>query len=301
MESLEHHLFFSTLTYCNEFLPVYHTSVDDIPFADFVDIDLLVKRLRNNYSFTRPFKYVCVSERGGKRHRPHFHILWILPKYKDDDFVTCLNLESILKTEVLKNWCRNVGGRRWSKVYKPLTIYQERWYAGKLHTNYDTHFVNPSLTTNGISDAAFYVLKYMLKANPYERYLYKHLKSSLTPDEFADCYSVVRSHCTTSKGVGSPDSPVVVNYILSCIERSDVTLGYPQYFNPDTGQSFPLCKYYRRKFLDAYHAYGFSFAQDADFEFRQMPSEQKILQFKEFDKMLNRINEHESQVFYDLM
>lgn len=297
MESLEHHLFFTTLTYNNEYLPIFKTSVGDIPFADFMDIDLLMKRLRNDNAFSRPFRYIAVSERGGKNHRPHFHILWILPKHPDDKFNDCLNLESILRPAILSRWARNFGSKR-KPLYKPLTNFQSRFYAGKIHTNYDTHYVNPSLSTNGVSDAAFYVLKYMLKASPYERYLYAHLRSKLDPSEFYEAYPVIRSHRTSSKGIGCPSSPVVRSYIESCIKRSDKSLGYPQYFSPDTGKSFPMCKYYRTKFLDLYQAYDFAYS--CDFDYDQMSSDQKILAFKRFDKVLSQVQEHETQIFYDL-
>lgn len=298
MESLNNHLFFTTLTYNEDYLPILVTSTGrEIPFSDFHDIDLLIKRMRNDQVFPRGFRYVAVSERGGRKFRPHFHILWITPKEKTDDFNYCISLERMIFPAILARWSRNLGTRGHAD-YKCLTTYQKRFYAGKLHTNYDTHYVNPSLSTNGVSDAAFYVLKYMLKASPYERYLYASLKDELAPDEFYYTIKRVRSHCTMSKGVGNPTSPDVVNYINYCIQRSDVSLGYPQFFNPNTGQRFPLCQYYRTKFLNVYDGLNFGYNW---FDKDGLSSEQKILRWKEFDKILQKVNEHESQVFYDVI
>lgn len=300
METFDYHLFFSTLTYSDTFLPLYPISTEEqIPYADFHDVDLLVKRIRNDNAFTRPFKYLAVSERGGKKHRPHFHIMWMIKKFPSDKFTDCLNLEKIAFDAVLSRWSRNFSTIKRKPEYIPLTNYQNRFYAGKQHTNYDTHYVNPSLSTNGVSDAAFYVLKYMLKPSPFERFLYASLKSTLPPDEFYKTIKIVRSHCTMSKGIGNADSPAVVNYIRSCIERSDKSLGYPQYFSPDSGQRFPLCRYYRNKFLTLLQAYDFAFSNIEDYKIEN--SFQKTLQFKKFEKQLQQINEHETQVFYDLL
>lgn len=299
MESLKNHLFFCTLTYNNEFLPEYILPDGDIiHFADFLDIDLLFKRLRNKDAFTRPFRYICVSERGGKKHRPHFHILFLVPKYEGDDYNTCLDLQSKMRVEVLANWCRNLGGRRRSADYHPLCTFKERWYAGKLHTNYDLHYVVPNLSTNGVSDVAFYVLKYMLKPSKFEKHLFLSLKSRFV--DYLSHWDIIKSRRTNSKGLGLPFDEDVVKYLRSCIGRSDVSLGYPQYFSPTTGQAFPLAHYYR----NYGHIYSFADCLPFSMEFEEpvdMDITQKIIRFSQFDKILEKVNEHETQVYYDLV
>lgn len=72
MEARNSFLFFSTLTYNNEFLPHYETPTGySIPYADQWHLQTLFKRLRNYNVFGRPFRYLAVSERGGERGRPH--------------------------------------------------------------------------------------------------------------------------------------------------------------------------------------------------------------------------------------
>ena len=72
MEELENHLFFCTLTYNDDMIPVVSTSTGyDFRYADVTDVQKMIKRLRVNNSFGRPFRYFGVSELGGKRGRPH--------------------------------------------------------------------------------------------------------------------------------------------------------------------------------------------------------------------------------------
>lgn len=72
VESLVNHLFFCTLTYNNECLPVVTTSTGYfIRFADVTDVQKMFKRLRKKNAFGRPFRYLAVSELGSKKGRPH--------------------------------------------------------------------------------------------------------------------------------------------------------------------------------------------------------------------------------------
>lgn len=65
MESLKNYLFFATLTYNKESLPHITTSTGyDIPYADIHDLQNCFKRLRKSNAFTRPFRYLAVSELG---------------------------------------------------------------------------------------------------------------------------------------------------------------------------------------------------------------------------------------------
>lgn len=80
MEEIANHLFFCTLTYNNDMLPVVGTSTGyNIRFADVSDVQKMFKRLRKRNAFGRPFRYFGVSELGSRRGRPHpfsyyFHV-----------------------------------------------------------------------------------------------------------------------------------------------------------------------------------------------------------------------------------
>ena len=81
MEELTNHIFFCTLTYSNEAMPVISTSTGyDIRYADISDVQKMIKRLRKHNAFGRSFRYFCVSELGSVRGRPHFHLLFFIPR-----------------------------------------------------------------------------------------------------------------------------------------------------------------------------------------------------------------------------
>lgn len=255
MESLKNYLFFCTLTYNKESLPRVLTSTGyDIPYADIHDLQNCFKRLRKSNAFTRPFRYLAVSELGKSRGRPHFHCLLMIPKYEaDDPKVTPYQLESIINPALLHEWRRNYGSSR-SPVYKPLCTYQVLYKHGKRYSNYDCHFVRPLLGDDSEANVAFYVLKYMLKRSDRETRLQQALRLNLPEDEYESVYSLVRSRYVCSKGFGlnGRKTPFgdfeidedIVKYLRSCVKKSD---DFAKYFNPYSGQSFPLSRYYKGK------------------------------------------------------
>lgn len=88
--------YFDTLTYDDSNLPHYK----DIPCFNRKDVKDFLKRLRTDLDRkgfgTNCFKYFLCSEYGGKRHRPHYHILFFVKNPKLD----VLNL----KHSINKSW-----------------------------------------------------------------------------------------------------------------------------------------------------------------------------------------------------
>ena len=78
--------------------------VEIIPYADIHHLQLMFKRLRDNNSLGRPFRYIAVTERGKKRARPHAHVMFFVPKYEGDSYPTCLDLEQKLRDMLLQYW-----------------------------------------------------------------------------------------------------------------------------------------------------------------------------------------------------
>lgn len=256
MEATKNHLFMATLTYNNECLPHFEVGDYSIPFADKRHLSLMFKRFRNDGVFPRPFRTISVSEFGGLKGRPHFHCLFLLPKYPGDDFNTCLQLQSELYPLVLKYWCKNVGSDRFPE-YVPLCTFVRKIIHGRLKSNYDFHYVNPSLTNNGVSDASFYVLKYMLKDSDRAVRLQQALHLNYDPDTYRTIWNTVKPGLIDSLGFGlnssrpGPRAKLVhdvdiVNYLHDCVEKTPVGSPYPFYFAPDTGLSFPLAPFYRK-------------------------------------------------------
>ena len=250
MESLDNHLFFCTLTYNDEFLPVKEVNGYNIRYADLKHLQLLFKRVRNGNLFGRPFRHFAVSERGKENGRPHFHVLLVLPKYDSDDFNTCLNLEKRLYDVVLSNWVVNVGSHR-VPDYKPLCTFRSKYLFGRWFSNYDLHYLNPSLSKNGVSECAFYVLKYMMKPSIKENRLQQALRLNLDPDEYDVIWQIVKSRWTSSHGFGlglyhTFQSYHIVKYLRDCIKKTPSDSLFPCYFSPFVGNSFPLSPFYKK-------------------------------------------------------
>lgn len=263
LEALEGYPFFCTLTYNNESLPKLITSDNKtIRFADCSDITNMIKRLRKDNAFTRPFRYICVSELGSKRARPHFHLIFFVKKYDTDTVYTPVNLEKILFEKVLSYWVRNYGSKR-SPIYKPCCTYIRKFVCGKLKTTYDLHFITPSTLDASIMDVPFYVTKYMLKPSDKATRLQQALKLNLPEDEYNEVWKKVKPRWFSSLNFGF----AVYDYqarkmslqerldklsktssfklVRQSIDRSLSSQDRPKFYNPDNGQSLPLSRYWK--------------------------------------------------------
>ena len=268
MEELENHLFFASITYNNDMMPyVALSNGREIRYADKRDVQSMMKRLRKSNAFGRPFRYLAVSELGSKRGRPHFHILFFLPKYVGDDFNTCLNLQYLLFRTVLDEWKRNVTDvfikfrcklvRDWrNPVWKPCCTYVRKVVRGKVRTNYDLHYVNPRTSDGGTADVAFYVLKYMMKPSDREKRLQQALRLNLSDEEYESTWKVVRPSLFYSKHFGLAGdfdddvwkpSQRILDYVRDSVSKSKKTSVYPEFINPVDGRHFPLSRYYKSR------------------------------------------------------
>lgn len=248
METLSHHLFFCTLTYNNESLPKLTTSSGyTYAYADVHDLQNMFKRIRKYNLFGRPFKYFAVSERGSDRSRPHFHIIFMVDKFQDDNWLDILNLEKILFDVVLSQWSRNIGSFKYPKYQQCCTLFR-KFINGKLSSNYDLHYIQNN-GGDSCASVAFYVLKYMLKPSNKEQRIQQALKLNLPQNEYEEVWKKVKSRHIASHNFGDPCNPDVVSYIRSGIEQSknDKDRPFAKFYNIDTGQSFPLARYYKSK------------------------------------------------------
>lgn len=254
--ALDHYIFFCTLTYNRESLPVYDCVYDKvnedgskihkeyhIPYADISDVQKMFKRIRISKSIPRDWSYFFVSERGTDKGRPHFHGLIFIPKLIDDDKLYPAILETSLRKLILSEWKRNYGSDR-SPIWKPLLTYRVKYVAGKRISNYDLHYVVNHSTEKGSDDVAFYVTKYILKPSAKEARLQQALRLNLDEDFYNEVWSVVRSRSFCSKHFGAR-SDKQVSYVKSCIEKSKTDPSGLKYFNSD-GSPFPLSRYYRK-------------------------------------------------------
>lgn len=256
MEALVNHLFFVTLTYNNDSLPIVTTSTGyDIRYADVQDVQRMFKRLRKSKALPRPFRYFGVSELGSEKGRPHFHFIILLPKEKTDSLSDCINMESVIFRAILHEWRRNYGSSR-NPDYKPLCTYVRKLIRGKIRTNYDCHYVNPILSDGQEADVGFYVLKYMMKPSKRVQRLQQALHMNLDPEEYEDVWKVVRPRHFESEAFGLGQvvldekrryliHPDVLSYLRNCVQRSKGNFPSPRFFSPVNGNSFPLARYYQ--------------------------------------------------------
>lgn len=300
MESLDNLLFMGMVSYNNESLPSMNVNGYNIRYALSDDISNMMRYIRYNNELPN-FRYFAVSEFGGQKHRPHWHFIISLPKkYYQDQYGRihlhdCYSLQEKLWSLFLKYWRRNYGSRKFP-VWQPLLTYK---CVGNKR-NYDLSFIDT--ISGSCEDAAFYSSKYATKYDDYTDDLKSALYFNLPDDEFKDVWQKVKPRTLWSKFFGDPKNPKVAEYITDCINRS-LTAGevLPCFFNPVSGQSFPMSPYYQKKFL--WH--------DAAIEFklRQLNSERllpDIYETKLKDIILKRTqdliryrSEDPSQFLYD--
>lgn len=244
MEAKKSDIYFATLTYNNDTIPYVETSTGrNIRYADIADVQNMFKRIRKKLEY--PIRYAVVSELGSKKGRPHFHILILVPKEIQPTHNDKLNTEQQLFKLVLKEWRRNYGSKK-HPIYKKLCDYVCKMIRGKLCRTYDLHYVDPNLTTEGESNVAFYIMKYMLKPSNREIRLQQALRLNLPEDEYEEIWQKVRNKITYSRYFGRPNDEDVVKYLRKCIKLS-YNDKFAKYYNPNTGASFPLARYYKGK------------------------------------------------------
>lgn len=270
LESMKYEIFMIMYSYKEDMIPYIDVNGYKMRYADINDFILMKKRMdkwrkeRNTQHSWIPYewRYFGVTERGGKRGRPHFHIFVMISKEDLPTRAACLGAEETLKKIFLKNWQRNVGSTR-KPIYKDLCEYHERWNRKKgiLERNYDLHWVDPGATIMGISDAAWYIMKYALKDHGREEKRRSALKLNLEENEYLKIWEKVRNKTFYSQFFGlnghkTQDDELdldewrkvtidedIHKYLRKCIEFSKGAYEYPVFINPNSGKTFPMCKY----------------------------------------------------------
>lgn len=273
MEAIYNHIFMGTLTYKNETLPRLETpnwedqygrehEGYEYRYAKYEDAAAAVRRMRDRNVFDVPFKYLIITERGSKRARPHFH--WLLLFRKEDigkTYNDCLHFEEKYKWTLLENWQRNIGSQHYP-IYQDLCEYHESWRGKRKRATYDFHYVNPLLTKGGVTDAAFYVLKYMLKGIQDRR----TMQAIFLNYDNATAWNIwnrIRNRREYSLGFGldvdwskkGKDRKIteeicnseIIEYLAQGVKRSKAAREeYAYYYCPENLLTFPLANYYKR-------------------------------------------------------
>lgn len=277
MESMDTYQYMVTLTYDNKHLPKLVSSLGEVfYYANYHHIQSTIKRVRKY--FQRPFRFVATSERGGKRHRPHWHLILFVPKHPEDSPLTGKVLESELFDLFKLHWSKNIGTNR-KPIYEPFFQYVRCFSRGRVHTNYDLHLIEPRLKADGkmdtMQDVSFYVSKYLCKYN--DNKLRIKVKNNYTADEAHFIIETIKCRRITSVSFGSRDfsghiaSPdkrffpqeAINSYVRECIERSkQQKLEFPTFFYLE-GQNYPLSGYLKKKYLTMQDALWWYFNSDS--------------------------------------
>ena len=253
VECFTNYMFFCTLTYKDSELPFVEVNGFKHYFADIRDFQNMIKHIRQKDLFGRPFKFFAVNEYGGKSHRPHFHVVFLVPKYETDNVFTPFKLESEYHDIVFKYWRRNYGSDKYP-VWHQLSDY----VVTRKGRTYDFHHVNPSLTDKGESDVGFYVTKYLFKQDKWLKRKQQALRLNLSDECYKDVWNCIRPRLMVSKFLGVNDSSY--NYVRKCIDYSTGNrFSFPVFINPVDGRTFPLSTYYKKKYLNLDDAHSFYF------------------------------------------
>lgn len=247
-QSLDYYPFFGTLTYSNDFLPKkVLPSGEEIAFADYKHIQDMFKRIRKGNYLDRDFKYAVVREFGGRRHRPHWHLLFFVQRYSDDDKFVVRELQSQLWNLFLKEWRINVGSKR-CPDYKQLCEYHQRRLGRKIYSNYDLHFVDSRF--GRMSDVFFYISKYIFKYDEFVKFLWNKCFFAYGQmcEPFVEFWNSIKPRYFASIGFGNPNCNSVIDAVNFTKSSLYNTSEFPL-LDIDGNQMF-LAKYYRRKFLD---------------------------------------------------
>lgn len=308
MEALNNWLYMGTVTYKNETLPRLITSTGYIyRYTDYKDVYDMIRRLKKNNSFGYPFRYIYVTERGGKFGRPHAHFIFLFRKSDiGNNYEDARNFEYENKWTLFNEWKRVTKKGRYSES-EMLSEYRESYRNGIKHCTYDFHFVDPRLTKSGITDVAFYVLKYMMKAedetsygSAWEQRVNRALKLNLSEEEYKATWDTIKSRKRSSLFFGldiweqDNHDYTIIEHLRKGIEDSKKTSLYPLYFAPEQILTFPLCPYYKGNGLiyDTKDALDFYYKNDTP----QSSVDNYYSQNKEITQSIKKMHDYERKL-----
>ena len=253
LECMTNYVFFGTFTYSDDMLPFIDVGEYRHYYADVSDFQNMIKRCRKRDEWIIN-KYLYVTEYGSKRHRPHFHALFFVPKSPDNSIYDPLAIEAYLRNMFKSEWRRNVGSTR-VPIYKPLSSFIVKNSPYGKRSPFDFHFVNPALTSGFESDVGFYVTKYCCKFDKWIQDKRTALYYNLDPDEYKSVWKLLKPRLEYSNNFGISD--VACEYVRKCIDVFSDKFDYPVFVNPCSGNTFPMSPYLFNKFGSTADKYKF--------------------------------------------
>ncbi len=236
--------------------PTSSPSVDSsttFPFLPYRYVQNFIKRLRKR-GFLGNFKYSLCYEFGGKKRRPHYHILFYCPFERRalesyGEFARRMSSFAAISSEkVWREWAVNVGTRK-MPIYKNISLFKIR---GAVRSPFDFHFVNPYNSKNGSYDTSvfYYTSKYMFKFSDWFNRLNLKVKYYGLGD-FREWRRVCCPKVRTSKRLGC--SPEALARVCDMVKRSFAFINsktldiHSPLFVCSDGSTAPLSPYYQKK------------------------------------------------------
>lgn len=253
LECMTNYCFFATFTYSDDMIPYLDVGDYRHYYADVSDFQNMIKRCRKRDEWIIN-KYLYVTEYGSKRHRPHFHALFFVPKSPDNSIYDPLAIEDYLRDMFKSEWRRNVGSTR-VPIYKPLSSFIVLNTPYGKRSPFDFHFVNPALTSGSESDVGFYVTKYCCKFDKWIQDKRTALYYNLDADEYKSVWKLLKPRLEYSNSFGISD--VARDYVRKCIDVFSDKFDYPVFVNPCSGNTFPMSPYLFNKFGSSADKYKF--------------------------------------------
>lgn len=219
LEQFYNHIYFFTLTICDEALPHFATSEGDlIPVAPWDELTKMWKRLRKSNVFGH-FRYFVLNEYGGKNHRPHFHGFILLRK---DEFPDAKAGEKLVFDTLKEEWRKNVG-TTFEPIWKPMFHYKEKYINGILNRTLDVSYVEEIGKASSVSNSIKYALKYTFKKDDYvEEVLDLAWNSSMSDEELRDFTKAFKPKIQKSQYLGSIYEPLTIHpkrWASRCTDR----------------------------------------------------------------------------------
>lgn len=276
VQSLDCYLFFGTLTYNNDSL----MSISKVglngkeytyKYALMDDFRYMIKRMRTWNMVPEGTKYICCSEYGTTRHRPHLHFLLFIPKksfyygkfrpnydygrfYFDNDNSDFFlrNYEKFLYSAILSEWKRKISSSRKNPQYLQLCTFARN---SRGECNYDFHLVTEFLPSGDsvktYSDVCAYVTKYILKYDPWVKSLRQAIYNNYSPEDYAEIWNIIRPRMLVSKGFGFTErAEEIVNESLQFgLSTPEASKGRLIFLNPLDGRVIPMSPYYVKKYV----------------------------------------------------
>ncbi len=250
MDMIDRDVYFMTLTYSNSGLLKTDTLDYQMPYACYDDFQQMLKRYRKQFKGTPlgDIRYLAVNEYGSKSYRPHFHVLFSVPKEYD-------KFAQLRRTQQLydwfkDNWKRNVNydkkTRSLHPIWQPVYEYRRR---GK-YCSFDLHLVSHRADKK-LDSVPYYVTKYVLKYDSRTRKLCDKIKldKRLSDEQRKLLLRQFKPRVRASKSFGRIDSTekydIIADGILSGLQSS-TSLAF-SYFSPNSGRRSLLCESYRKQ------------------------------------------------------